>query len=84
VIARTPTLAEWPYRMVRLACDLCPRQGQYRKETLIERFGGERSDTRRAAPRCAVSAQERAGSGVLGVLRGSAETDSSMNPERFV
>jgi hypothetical protein len=24
VIAPTPTLAQWPYRMVRLACDLCP------------------------------------------------------------
>jgi hypothetical protein len=37
MIARTPTLAEWPYRMVRLVCDLCPRYGQYRKETLIRR-----------------------------------------------
>jgi hypothetical protein len=35
MISRTPTLAEWPYPMVRLACDLCPRRGQYRKETLI-------------------------------------------------
>jgi hypothetical protein len=26
--------------MARLACDLCPRRGQYRKETLITRFGG--------------------------------------------
>jgi hypothetical protein len=26
--------------MVRLACDHCPRRGQYRKEKLIERFGG--------------------------------------------
>jgi hypothetical protein len=40
VITRTPTLAEWP-SMVRLACDLCPRRGQYRKETLIEKFGGD-------------------------------------------
>jgi hypothetical protein len=31
MISRTPTLAEWPYRMVRLACDLCPRRGQYAK-----------------------------------------------------
>jgi hypothetical protein len=36
MIARTPTLADWPYRMVQLACDLCPRRGQYRKETLIK------------------------------------------------
>jgi hypothetical protein len=26
--------------MVRLACDLCPGRGQYRKKTLIARFGG--------------------------------------------
>ncbi|MBO0756907.1 MAG: hypothetical protein J2P54_13685 [Bradyrhizobiaceae bacterium] len=41
MIYRTPTLAQWPLRMVRLACDLCPRRGQYRKETLIEKFGGD-------------------------------------------
>jgi hypothetical protein len=41
MISRTPTLAEWPYRMVRLACDYCPRRGQYRKETLVARFGGD-------------------------------------------
>jgi hypothetical protein len=35
------TLAEWPYRMVWLACDLCPRRGQYRNETLVARFGGD-------------------------------------------
>jgi hypothetical protein len=40
MITRTLTLAEWPYRMVRLACDLCPRRGQYRKEILVARFGG--------------------------------------------
>jgi hypothetical protein len=27
--------------MVRLACDLCPRSGQYRKDTLVARFGGD-------------------------------------------
>jgi hypothetical protein len=27
--------------MVRLACDHCPRRGQYRKETLLARFGGD-------------------------------------------
>jgi hypothetical protein len=27
--------------MVRLACDHCPRHGQYRKETLIARFRGD-------------------------------------------
>jgi hypothetical protein len=35
----TPTLADSPYGMVQLACD--PRRGQYRKETLIARFGGD-------------------------------------------
>jgi hypothetical protein len=41
MISRTPTLAEWPYQMVRLACDLCPRPGQYCKETLIARLGDD-------------------------------------------
>jgi hypothetical protein len=27
--------------MVRLACDHCPRRGQYRKDTLIARFGAD-------------------------------------------
>jgi hypothetical protein len=27
--------------MMRLACDLCPRVGQYRKDTVIARFGGD-------------------------------------------
>jgi hypothetical protein len=40
MISRTPTLAEWLYRMLRLACNLCPRRGQYCKDTLIARFGG--------------------------------------------
>jgi len=35
MISRTPTLAQWPYRMVRLACDLCPRRDQYCKDTLV-------------------------------------------------
>lgn len=33
------TLAEYPKPMVRLVCKLCDRKGQYRKETLIDRFG---------------------------------------------
>jgi hypothetical protein len=40
---QTPTLAEWPYRMVRLAYDLCPRRGEYRKDTFcadISQEGG--------------------------------------------
>ena len=41
MIHRTPTFAEWPLRMVRLACDNCDRRGQYRKETLIAKFGGD-------------------------------------------
>jgi hypothetical protein len=40
VIRRTATLAEWPDRTVRLAYDLCPRKGQYRKDALVARFGG--------------------------------------------
>ena len=36
---KTPSLAEWPLRMVRFACSLCPRRGQYRKDTLVAKFG---------------------------------------------
>jgi hypothetical protein len=54
MISRTPTLAEWPYRMVRLACDLCPRRGQYRKETLVALYGGDMKmpDLRRKIAHC--------------------------------
>ena len=31
------TLAEYPMKMVRLACTKCERKGQYRKATLLER-----------------------------------------------
>jgi hypothetical protein len=72
MISRTPTLAEWPYPMVRLACDYCPRRGQYRKETLLARFGGDVPMPGRAAPDCGMRAQECAGPSVRGVLCGSA------------
>ena len=32
-------LRDFPYDPVRLACERCDRKGQYRKATLIERFG---------------------------------------------
>ena len=35
------TLAEHPGDRVRLACTKCERRGQYRKATLIERFGAD-------------------------------------------
>jgi hypothetical protein len=56
MISRTPTLAEWPDRVVRLACDLCPRRGQYRKETLIARFGGDvlMPDVRHLIAQCVI------------------------------
>jgi hypothetical protein len=41
MVSRTPTLAEWPYGIARLACGLCPSRGQYRKGTLIARFGSD-------------------------------------------
>jgi hypothetical protein len=52
MISRTPKLADWS--MVRLACDLCPRRGQYRKETLIARFGGDAlmADVRHLITQC--------------------------------
>jgi hypothetical protein len=35
----SPAIAEFPFPMVRLVCDQCGRRGQYRKQTLIEKFG---------------------------------------------
>jgi hypothetical protein len=51
VNCRTPTLAEWPYLMVRLACDLCPRRKQQRKVPLIARLGGDVSTPDVQCPR---------------------------------
>ena len=31
-------LADYPFDIVRLACQKCPRKGQYRKATPIERY----------------------------------------------
>ncbi len=35
------SLAEYPAAMVRLACSKCDRIGQYRKTTLMARYGGD-------------------------------------------
>jgi hypothetical protein len=32
-------LRDYPFEMVRLACTRCARRGQYRKSTLLARFG---------------------------------------------
>jgi hypothetical protein len=32
-------LRDYPFEMVRLACTRCGRRGQYRKSTLLARFG---------------------------------------------
>jgi hypothetical protein len=37
------SLAEHPGDMVRLACTKCERAGQYRKATLIERYGPDQN-----------------------------------------
>jgi hypothetical protein len=74
MISRTPTLAEWPSRTVRLARDLCPRRGQYRKETLIARFGGGvlMPDVRHLIAECPQQGRTRCGVG--GALCGFAWT----------
>ena len=33
------TLAQYPHETVRLACKFCQRKGQYRKDTLLARYG---------------------------------------------
>jgi hypothetical protein len=35
----TSVLLRYPFDMVRLACTRCGRRGQYRKSTLLARFG---------------------------------------------
>ena len=35
----SPTLAECERPMIRLICDKCGRKGQYRKGTLVTRYG---------------------------------------------
>ena len=34
-------LSEYPAPIVRLICEKCGRSGQYRKQTLIERYGAD-------------------------------------------
>lgn len=41
MISQRPRLAECPLRMVRFAYHRCHRRGQYRKETLIAKFGDD-------------------------------------------
>ena len=35
------TLADYPFVVVRLDCDLCPRRGRYRLARLVARFGDD-------------------------------------------
>jgi hypothetical protein len=35
----SPPLSSFPEGMVRFVCELCGRRGQYRKQTLIDRYG---------------------------------------------
>jgi hypothetical protein len=35
------TLSEYPGDVVRLTCEKCGRSGQYRKQSLIERYGAD-------------------------------------------
>jgi hypothetical protein len=36
-------LADYPFDMVRLACEKCPRKGQYLKSSLMHRFGRDQN-----------------------------------------
>jgi hypothetical protein len=36
-------LADFPFETVRLACRKCPRKGQYRKATLLDRYGADQN-----------------------------------------
>ena len=34
-----PTTSTYPFPIVRIVCSKCARSGQYRRQTLIDRFG---------------------------------------------
>ena len=36
-------LADYPFDMVRLVCEKCPRKGQYLKSSLMQRFGPDQN-----------------------------------------
>jgi hypothetical protein len=40
-VAYPKTLADYPFILVRLSCDLCPRRGRYRLARLVARFGAD-------------------------------------------
>jgi hypothetical protein len=48
------SLLDHPGDLVRLTCEKCGRAGQYRKQSLIERYGAEIAlpDLRHALARC--------------------------------
>jgi hypothetical protein len=35
----SPPISAFPYDPVRLTCETCGRRGQYRKQTLVDRYG---------------------------------------------
>lgn len=41
LMAYPQTLADYPFVVVRLSCDLCPRRGRYRLARLVARFGAD-------------------------------------------
>jgi hypothetical protein len=41
LVTRPSPLRDYPHDRVRFACHKCSRAGQYRKTTLIERYGPE-------------------------------------------
>jgi hypothetical protein len=48
------TLRTYPYPMVRISCQKCGRAGQYRRQTLIDRYGPDIAmpDLRRELAQC--------------------------------
>ena len=47
-------IREYPGDIVRLSCEKCGRSGQYRKQTLIERYGADMRlpDLRQEVAKC--------------------------------
>jgi hypothetical protein len=41
--SQSSRLADYPFDLVRLACEKCPRKGQYLKSSLMRRFGPDQN-----------------------------------------
>jgi hypothetical protein len=65
-----------------MVCDHCPRHGQYRKETLIEKFGGDvlMPDVRHLNCAMSVTSSQLAPSSLAGLRGAKCRSQQSPSP----